>query len=119
MKTSTSFSINGATLSVTLTDKAQGIEAFSVKGVRWFQKSFGNTYHKAYISALIDGKWVDLGETKMEYGYGDHFLVTAGAWLIENGYVQCDSEYFLDYNVRKDFNVEFYSEDVNRKRDLL
>jgi len=119
MKTSSQFNINGETKAVNLTDKAFGFEAFSVKGVRWFQKSYGNTYHVAYISALVDGRWIDLGVTEMQYGYGDHYLVSAGAWLIKNGFVECESEYFLsNRNVRDDFSVEHYSEDVSRKRDM-
>lgn len=44
MKTSTSFRINGTTKAINLTEKAAGIQAFSIKGNRWFQKSYGNTY---------------------------------------------------------------------------
>lgn len=119
MKTTSQFNINGTTQIIKLTDKAKGIEAFSIKGNRWFQKSYGNTYHIAYIDALINGKWVELGSTKMQYGYGDHYLVSAGAWLIENGYVECNNEYFLsNYNVREDFAVDYTASDVDRKRDL-
>jgi len=119
MKTTSQFTINGSTQIVKLTEKAKGIKAFSIKGNRWFQKSYGNTYHVAYIGAMINGKWVELGATDMQYGYGDHFLVSAGAWLIENGFVECENEYFLsDYNVREDFAIEYYSQDVTRKRDL-
>lgn len=119
MKTTSQFNINGTTQIVKLTEKAKGVEAFSIKGNRWFQKSYGNTYHIAYIDALINGKWVELGATDMQYGYGDHFLVSAGAWLIENGYVECNNEYFLsNYNVREDFAVDYTASDVDRKRDL-
>lgn len=115
----TTFRINGTTHNVTLTDKAEGFQAISVKGTRWFQKTYGNTYHVAYVSALIDGKWVDLGGTKMQYGYGDHYLVSAGQWLIENGYVECGSEYFLsDWAVREALSVDHVVQDVQRKRDL-
>jgi len=119
MKTTSSFNINGTTKTVNLTEKAAGIQAFSIKGNRWFQKSYGNTYHVAYISALVDGKWIYLGNTEMQYGYGDHYLVTAGQWLIDNGYIECDSEYFLsNYNVREAFAVDYYAQDVDRKSDL-
>lgn len=119
MKTTTSFRINGTTKAIKLTDKASNIQAFSVKATRWFQKSYGNTYHVAYISALINGKWEELGETNVHYGHGDHYLVSAGEWLIANGYVECDSEYFLSYyNVRNDLSVDYVAQDVDRKRDL-
>lgn len=114
-----SFPINGASKSVKLTEKADGVQAFSIKGNRWFQKSHGNTYHVAYIDALINGKWVELGQTRVQYGYGDQYLVSAGEWLIENGYVECESEYFLsNYNVRETLKVDYMGYDVDRKRDL-
>lgn len=115
------FTYNGATLSCEISSKAKemNIEAFSIKGVRWFQKSFGNTYHIAYISALIDGTWVELGSTEMSYGYGGHYLVTAGDWLIENGFINCATGYALaGCGVREALNIEHYSEDVKRKKDM-
>ncbi len=119
MQNSTTFRINGTEQVVKLTDKAKDIQAFSIKGTRWFQKSYGNTYHVAHIDALIGGKWVELGSTEMHYGYGDHYLVSAGEWLVKNGYVECNSEYFLsDYNVREALSVDYMGYDVNRKRDL-
>lgn len=114
-----SFGINGTEHQVIKTDKAANIEAFAVKGVRWFQKTYGNTYHVAYISALINGQWLELGKTAVQYGYGEHYLVTAGAWLVENGFIECNNEYFLaDYSVRDALKVEHYSKDVQRKRDM-
>ncbi|MNX93826.1 hypothetical protein D3C86_1260320 [compost metagenome] len=120
----TTFRHNSNTHAVSLSKKAKdmGIEKLSVKGVRWFQKSYGNTYHTIYISALINCVWQDLGHTEEEhYGYGDHYLVTAGKWLIENGFVDCDESegYFLaNVSVREALNVEHYVQDVKRKRDL-
>lgn len=121
MKAKTTFIHNGATLNIRTTDKCHDIEAFHIRGVRWFQKTYGNTYHRAYISALVNGRWVELGHTDIDYGYGDHYKVTAGAWLIENGYFECDNKAgyaFADYSVRDTFAVEYTSQDVQRKRDL-
>lgn len=95
------------------------ITAFAVKGVRWFQKTYGNTYHTTYISALIDGVWQDIGSTKMEYGYGDHYQHTAGEWLIENGFIEAENGYtFHGWQFQQDNAIQFYVEDVQRKRDL-
>lgn len=105
--------------------KDMNIERFAIKGVRWFQKSYGNTYHTTYISALIGGKWVDLGSTESEYGYGEQYLCTAGKWLIDNGYLineaegnltngyQCNSPSFREEN-----NIDHHVVDVKRQRDL-
>lgn len=121
MTKQTTFSLNGMTHNVSLTEKAKGFQALSIKGTRWFQKSYGNTYHVAYISALVDGKWIEIASTKMQYGYGDHYLVTAAEWLIENGYMTCTSNtgYSLShYDVREAFTVDYVAQDVDRKRDL-
>lgn len=105
--------------------KDMNITAFAIKGVRWFQKSYGNTYHTTYISALIDGTWQDIGSTAIEYGYGEHYLCTAGKWLIENGYLTNephgnlkDGYQLNSYEFRSGNAIEHYNKDVQRKRDL-
>lgn len=118
----TKFTHNGETLEVSLTEKAKemGITAFSIKGVRWFQKSYGNTYHKFYISALVGGVWVDLGESiHTEYGYGEQYLVSAGEWLIKHGYLDCTTGYCLaKTSVREALNIEHCVDDVECKKDM-
>jgi len=107
--------------------KEMGITRFSIKGYRWFQKSYGNTYHTTYISALIDGVWCDLGSTPMEYGYGEQYLCTAGKWLIDNGFIENlkdaqqligDGYQFNQYTFRQVNNIDNSVQDVNRKKDL-
>jgi hypothetical protein len=107
--------------------KEMNITAFAIKGVRWFQKSYGNTYHTTYISALINGKWEDIGSTKIEYGYGEQYLVTAGQWLIENGFIENTPEYnyslkdgyqFNNYEFRQTNAIEHFVQDVKRQKDL-
>lgn len=113
------FRHNHETILVNPTDKINGFERITIKGVRWHQKTYGNTYHKAYISALVDGYWTEIGHSSIQYGYGNHYLVTAGEWLLENGYIECASPYFLaDQTIRQALNVDDYSVDVSRKRDL-
>jgi len=51
-----------------------------IEGRRWFQSTWGNTYHT--VSIQIDGKHVYTAP--MEYGYGDQYIQTAERWLIEN-----------------------------------
>ena len=106
---------------VSLTEKAKtmNIERFNIKGVRWFQKTYSNTYHTTYISALIDGVWQHIGSTPMEYGYGDSYLVTAGQWLVDNGFVQADNGYDVQgYQERAFLNIDCFVQDVKRKGDL-
>lgn len=107
--------------------KDMNITAFAIKGVRWFQKSYGNTYHTTYISALINGKWEDIGSTDKEYGYGEQYLVTAGQWLIENGFIEDLSGpqevmgkgyQFNLYTFRQANAIEHFVQDVKRQKDL-
>lgn len=110
--------------------KEMNITAFAIKGVRWFQKSYGNTYHTTYISALINGKWEDIGSTKIEYGYGEQYLVTAGQWLIENGFIEdnkiendvqtglTNGYQFNSRTFRQDNTIEHFVSDVKRQKDL-
>lgn len=93
-------------------------------GRRWFQKSYGNTYHSFQI--LIDD--VQVAYVKGVYGYGDHYRETAFQWLEANGYLPEQPR-----NEHTNARVGFYREhaekygyaptvfrvfDVERKRDL-
>lgn len=110
---------NEAMTTYTQKAKDMNIEAIAIKGVRWFQKSAGNTYHVSYISALINGKWEDLGNTGMKYGYSDHYIVSACDWLLEAGLINGMNEYDLsNWSVRKELNIEVSVEDVQRKKDM-
>lgn len=118
--TDTKFTVNGNIESVRLTDKGREYDAFAVKGVRWFQKSYGNTYHKAYVSGLKDGVWQPIcHSTKMQYGYGDQYLYTAAQLMMDAGIIDCSDEYALNKpNVRQSLNMKHYAEDVQRKKDM-
>lgn len=99
--------------------KEMNIQKFSIKGNRWFQKSYGSTYHKAHISAMIDDMWVDVGSSEMEYGYDEMYLVTGGQWLIDNGFIEAESGYeFAKRSFRDENSIEHYAVDVKRQRDL-
>ena len=118
--TTIKFTVNGNTESVRLTEKGCQYDAFAVKGVRWFQKSYGNTYHKAYVSGLKDGVWQPICHSdKMQYGYGEQYLSTATQLMIDAGLIERSNEYALNQlNVRQSLNLEHYAEDVQRKKDM-
>lgn len=106
---------------VSLTEKAKAmnIERFNIKGLRWFQKTYGNTYHTTYISALINGVWQDIGSTAMEYGYSDQYITTGCQWLVDNGFVQAESGYDVQgYQERAVLNIDCYAQDVQHKKDI-
>lgn len=118
----TTFKLNSKTHTIAPTEKLAGVTEIHVKGVRWFQKTYGNTYHTAYISVVKDGRYVEIGCTELKYGYGDHYLVSAGEWLIENGYMESDQDsgYYLTRLNMLDLGLPLTCEavDVKRKKDL-
>ncbi len=57
--------------------------SITIRGRRWFQKSYGNTYYTASI--FVDGKQVH--SFPESYGYGDQYEDAAWRWLAEQGYV--------------------------------
>lgn len=88
-----------------------------IVGRRWFQKTYGNTYHTAEI--ILDGKTIH--KTPISYGYGDQYLTSAVEWLQSVGllpdnitghigtrYLRDESGYEFTYDVQ----------DVPRQRDL-
>ena len=99
---------------------------------RWFQRSYGNTYHTCEI-------WVNdrmVHKIGFTYGYGDQWQYNAGKWLYENGYskgtgllaklqvftktgnrneyCQSVSRYCRESGIEYNHTVT----DVNRKKDL-
>lgn len=116
---STTTSYKGETHTISLTEKAAVIDEIAIKGVRWFGSSNNTTYHVAYLTARIGDHWIELGATELATGFADHYLVTAGAWLIRNGYMIAPDGYVLGaWPVREALGITYSSEDVKRKKDL-
>jgi hypothetical protein len=83
-----------------------------IEGRRWFQRTYGNTYHSVRI--YQDGKM--LACLPFSYGYGDQFLQTAWDWLNQNGYIlpaHASTQYLREV-MRGTYSVI----DVQRKKDL-
>lgn len=59
--------------------RTKEIEAAHVTARRWFQKSYGNTYHSVVVSILVKGdvNWMDLAVEPFVYGYGQQYEQTA------------------------------------------
>lgn len=88
----------------------------TITAKRWFQKSYGNTYHSVLVEKISgEGeayKAEKIGYIPFRYGYGDHYLNTAASILDM-------SEMELRQDIRN--NPEKYcifAMDVNRKKDL-
>ena len=83
---------------------SKSVKGLKINGTRW-RDSYGNTYHRAYIS--VNGRRA--GVTPITYGYGSHYLQTAQKWLKEHGYRK-PSARMSSYDAGYD--------DVKRKKDL-
>lgn len=81
-------------------------------GRRWFQRSYGNTYHTVEIKNIFTQEQIIY--TNIEYGYGDQYKATAHMALKKLGYDVPDS--YEDF-IRAP-GVYFTVCDVERKRDL-
>ena len=86
------------------------INTLEVIGKRWFQKSYGNTYHTATV--IVNGEELKSG---IKYGYENAYLQTAADLLRVNGYEvpEDNVEAF-----RKMCEYPHDVEDVERKKDL-
>jgi len=91
-----------------------------IEGRRWFQKTYGNTYHSVIIH-FSDGGSEYLPVT---YGYGDHYIETALQWLQEHNYLSRGKQYASgiheitgSYGLRT-LGITHSVADVKRKRDL-
>ena len=93
------------------------MKTLTILGRRWFQKTYGNTYHTATI--LIDGKQVHI--TPEEYGYDDQYLQTAWDWLIKEkripGLVKTNMGP-RPYCEANGITLHYSASDVSRERDL-
>jgi len=92
----------------------QETKSIVIMGRRWFQKSYGNTYHT--VSVVVNGEPVfDSGEC---YGYGDHYVQTAGEWLERNGIIGENHRPLSLYCRERGIDYVCNVSDVARERDL-
>ena len=90
-------------------------------GRRWFQRSYGNTYHT--VDVYVDEELI--GESSRQYGYGDQYIQTGFAILMENTnlpplrrYSNGMDEPVYRWAERNGIKMEYLVTDVRRKRDL-
>ena len=84
-----------------------------IEGRRWFQRTYGNTYHTARV--FIDGELKFCSDR--QYGYGEQFLQTALDWMKANGYAPKGAEYGT-YYLRETLGGTYSVIDVGRQKDL-
>jgi hypothetical protein len=92
---------------------------------RWFQKSYGNTYHS--VKVYVDGELIEY--VPFEYGYGDQWQQTAHEVLMKHGYfpktgkslpsgMNADYYEFITWIRNNRENYSYTVQDVDRKKDL-
>lgn len=87
------------------------INTMKIEGKRWFQRSYGNTYHT--VKVFVNGEALT---SEITYGYGSHYLQTAAELLKENGYdIPEDNGKAYAYVIDFPHTVE----DVKRKKRPL
>jgi hypothetical protein len=91
---------------------------YRVEARRWFQKTYGNTYHSVRIFDE-DGNLIAC--ERFTYGYDDQYLQTAYELLKSKGVEFAtikDMNDFLKWSNRQSEGISAFVVDVKRKRDL-
>ena len=91
------------------------MEMITIIGRRWFQKTYGNTYHSVVV--LVDGE--EIGREPFAYGYGDQYIQTAHELLVKAGKFTGDySAFYQDRMGENRGNYVITVSDVARQKDL-
>tara|TARA_Y100000310_G_C20475348_1_gene712116 strand:- start:352 stop:660 length:309 start_codon:yes stop_codon:yes gene_type:complete len=59
--------------------KQEKVKSIVLIGRRWFQRTYGNTYHSVEI--VVNGR--PLHKINYKYGYGQHYIQSAFDWLFD------------------------------------
>ena len=92
------------------------IKSIEIWGKKWFQKSYGNTYHK--VKVYVNGDLI--GTSPITYGYGDSYIQTAEDILKKNGYLKRKDPMLSLWKYTRDRGIKYqaYSNDVKTEREL-
>ena len=89
------------------------IETLVIRGRRWFQKLYGNTYHT--VTVVVNGHVL---KSNIQYGYGTQYLVTAADLLRENVYDIPENNLEALRTLKELSENDYEVVDVPRKKDL-
>ena len=89
------------------------IETLVIRGRRWFQKLYGNTYHT--VTVVVNGHIL---KSSIQYGYGNQYLVAAADLLRENGYDIPENNIESLRTLKELSKNDYKVVDVSRKKDL-
>lgn len=93
------------------------IPKYHIEGRRWFQRSYGNTYHTVRIYENDELVFT----SDPAYGYGDQCLETAFAWLRKNRTLPPEPdgrEFMGTLYLREVLHGTYSVSDVKREREL-
>jgi hypothetical protein len=97
------------------------IRSITIIGRRWFQRTYGNTYHS--VKVYVDGDCVY--SSGQVYGYDEAYIQTAWQWLRSNGYAPDAAEYehggceaIWQWAERNNVTLVREVSDVAREKDL-
>ena len=89
---------------------------YKITAKRWFQRTYGNTYHSCRVDKCTgegrDYQVETLGYKPFRYGYGEHYLNTAAEII---GTTEQELRQDLMDNRQ---NYAIFVADVDRKKDL-
>lgn len=96
-------------------------QSITIRGRRWFQKTYGNTYFSCEI--FVNGE--NVHNIDYQYGYGNQYSWEAAKWLDQNKYIKLEhfsnggTEALWTYCDKN--NIDLYDTviDVQQKRDLV
>ncbi len=99
-----------------ITGKSKKIKSIEIYGLKWFQKSYGNTYHrvKVYVNDEL------IAKSPITYGYGDYYIQNAEELLKKNGYLKRKDPTIPLRKYCKDRGIKYfaYAYDVKTEREL-
>jgi hypothetical protein len=92
------------------------IQSIMILGKRWFQRTYGNTYHR--VQVYVNDK--EVATSKITYGYGDQYIQTAVSLLKENGYLKSMPENTPLWRYCKENGIDctIQYKDVKTEREL-
>ena len=96
------------------------ITELHIRANRWFQKTYGNTYHRVRISIIYNDGTSESLDSGKHYGYGEGWNQTALTMLIEAGHTTKNTSHVYATQYAKTHGITTHTivSDVSRQRDL-
>lgn len=79
-------------------------EKYVINSKKWFDKTYGNTYHAVSVKRVKDDKEVYRDE--FEYGYGEQWKQTAYDGLVKKGLVKEENRFNHALNKKRFIYVD-------------